>query len=215
MLAVDDLQAAEQYATEGLDLARQCGAPYAITMNLVATALALAADDPTRARALLDEAAQLATTAGYESPNELMWIAFTGARLGDWRIALHAITRTLHYQLRSGSIPTNSLTMLQLAPRGLAENDPEAAATIQGGIRPLLARLTAPRSGNFAERSLARGGFVAFVLDVRHAATELLVHKLGEQRLRELRAIGEHMEPDDLYSYARMRINAYLATATP
>lgn len=215
MLALEHPHTAEHYATEGLELARRSAAPYAITMNLVALALAVVADDPARARGLLDEALQLAATLGYESPNELMWVAFAGSRLGEWPVTLRAVTRTLHYQLRSGSIPVNCVVMLQLAPGGLAEDDPEAAATIQGGIRALAVRLIPPSTASVPARSLPNPGYPGLAADVRRAATEVLISRLGEQRLRELRAIGEAMEPDELYSYARAHIDAYLNSLTP
>jgi len=103
---------------------------------------------------------------------------------------------------------------LQLAPPGLAAHNPEAAATIQGGIRALTARLIPPSNDRVLARR-ATGEFVALTADARRAATEVVVRKLGEQRLRELRAIGESMQPDQLYRYAREHINAYLASLTP
>jgi predicted ATPase/class 3 adenylate cyclase/DNA-binding CsgD family transcriptional regulator len=211
-LVLEQPQAAAAYATEGLQLARQSGAPLAVSMNLLALAQALTNDDPPRAHALLEEAVELALTVGYESPNELAFVANTAARLGDWPTVLRAITRVLHHQLRSGSLTLQITMMLPMAARGLAEHSPEASAVIQGGARALTTRLRPHTSTTGAPAAPAAGTVTATVRRERVDTARLLVERLGEQRLHELRTVGEAMEPDELYSYARAHINTYLAT---
>jgi hypothetical protein len=214
-LAVEQPQAAEAYATEGLQLARLCGAAHAVTINLLALGQVVAVDDARRARALLDEALELAATLGYESPNELGFVVGAAARLGDWPTVLRAVARILHHQLRSGSTTLQTVAMLPLAARGLAEHAPEAAAVVQGGVKGLTARLR-PHTATVAAASPPASGTATLPTGgERGVTTRLLTERLGDDRVRELRAVGEAMEPDELYSYARTHINAYLASITP
>jgi hypothetical protein len=201
-------------ATEGLALARQTGAPLAISFNLVSLAQVLASDDPDQARALLDESVQLEATLGFESPSQLSAIVFAAAFLAAWPTALHATSRLLHHQLRSGTAttPTFLAGILNLAARGLAEDRPEPAAVIQGAVAVVLRGITPRGAGPDTRPSEQPGTIIEFVAGARRDATQLIVAALGEPRMRELRAEGAALTEDQAYTYARAHIDEYLAT---
>ena len=147
---------------------------------------------------------------GYESPSQQSGKVFAAARLAAWRTALHATSRVLHHQLRSGQTqPIFLAGILNLAARGLAEPRPEPAAVIQGMVGVVLRRVTQATDGG--ER-LQTGTIVAFIAGTRRDATQLVVAALGESRMRELRAEGAAMTEDQACAYARTHIDEYLAT---
>jgi predicted ATPase/class 3 adenylate cyclase len=213
-LAWIDPVGARDVGAEGLALARESGAPHVIVTNLLGLALTLAPDDPDRSHTLLDEALELTVTLGYENPQELVTAVLVAARLAEWPTMLRAASRTLHDQLRSGSLgPLVLAGTLNLAARGLVEQRFEAAATLQGAasaqMRRIVPAFTASReSGVAAPPDL----LAAFVNGVRHDATQLLVAALGEPRLRELRADGAAMDDDEAFTYARAHIEDHLRT---
>ena len=210
-LAWQDPAKARPYAEEGLVKARATRAPNAIAFNLLTLAQTLGLDDPDRARALLDEALGVAAALGYEAPSELQVVLFTAARLGAWTAALRAASRSLHHQLRSGSIGAVGLAgTLNLVAAGLAEHRPEAAAVIQGSVGPLLGRLT-PAGAAASGAAPPGGGLVEFTTQARREATKILVATLGDARLRELRAEGATMDETQTCTYARTHIDEYLA----
>ena len=208
-----DPTAALPLGTEGLALARQTGAPIAITRNLIGLAEALALGDPQQARVLLDESLRLAAMLGYETPGLLNDAVFTAGRLLAWPTMFRTANRALHHQLRSGGTsPLFLAGILNLVARGLAEPRPEPAAVIQGTIGIVLYRATpntaTPDAGAAAQRSTVATPLAG----VRRDTTELILAALGEQRMFELRAQGAAMTKDQAYTYARTHIDDYLAT---
>jgi hypothetical protein len=211
-LAWHDPARARECAQDGLSLARQTGAPHAISFNLLTLAQSCADDDPGEARLLLDEAIEQWSSLDYEEAGQLNTAVFTAARLGAWPTALQAASRVLHHQLRSGVLSVmNCAGMMNLVARGLADRSLEPAAVIQGAVARLIENLSTDVSGApFAGPSRA-GGLVAFTTAARREATEILTAHLGRERLRDLRARGEAMDTDQAYRYARTHIRDYLA----
>jgi len=197
-------------APEGLALARQAGAPLAITLNLLSFAQALAPDDPDQARAMLDEAFQLEATLGYLDATPTF--VYAAGRLGAWTATLRAASRTLKHQLRSGAATRVIVAgVMNLAARGLAEDRPEPAAVIQGAVHAVLRGVAAPTALPGLAVPPEPTAVVAFIAGARHDTTQLLIATLGEPRLRELRADGAAMTEDQAYTYARAHIDEYLA----
>jgi hypothetical protein len=213
-LGVLDPATALPLATEALALARQTGAPLSIGPNLFALAQALAPDDPDQARVLLDESRRLEATLAYESPTQLSGTVFAAARVAAWSTTLHATSRLLHHQLRSGQTPPIFLAgILNLAARGLAGHRPEPAAALQGTVGVVLRRVTPTHNLTpDSAPSEQPDTIVAFIAAARRDATQLIVAALGEPRMRELRAQGAAMTEDQAYTYARTHIDEYLAT---
>jgi predicted ATPase/class 3 adenylate cyclase len=211
-LSYADPASAREYASDALTLARESGAPSAIVTARVALAQALVAEDPAQAQVELVDALESATSLGYESPAELQVGVFAAARLGAWPTVLSTTGRMLYHYARSGSIPRYIVVgLLNLVARGLAEQQPEPAAILQGAanatIRHLTPRDAAPVSGTRSNSN----DVAAFVVEVRRGTTQLLIEALGETRLRQLRAHGEAMDQDQACAYARAQINEHLA----
>jgi predicted ATPase len=216
-----DPDAAVATAREGLAMARQSGSPSFTYQNLCALALALADSHPDEARQLLAEAASL------NIENMGLIAACTAAgRLGEWPLVLKTATQVLRLEQRTGRAGRFFVGgVLNLAARGLAPTRPETAARIQGAVpglsRPASAEeRTPPAPGEtqaaqaLASRQIALSPMAAFFGQVRKDTTQIVVQSIGEQRMRELRALGA-ADPDQACSYARTHINEYLATTQP
>ena len=212
ILAWSDPDAARRYAGEGLALARQTGMPYAIDHNLQGMAMALVMSDPAQASALATEALEHATTSGYESPQALFTAVFVAARLGEWAVLLRAASRVLHHQVRTGGNAfVYVAAILNLVARGLVEPEPESAAVIQGSVTTMLARLAPDIASPVRGGGVDQNDVAAYVTAVRRETTLLLSGSLGQVRLRELRARGAAMDETQACTYARNRIEEYLA----
>jgi hypothetical protein len=215
VLSSVDPAAALERGTEGLALARQTGMPTAIAINLLYLAQTLATDDPDRARALLDEALELAATLGYENEFEVGAAIFAAARLGAWPTMLQLVSRQLRLQLRSGTVATFGLAgTLNLTARALAQHRPEPAAVLQGKVAAVIRRFVpaAPPAATGSVESPPPNPAMAFATTARWEATQILVAVLGDARMRELRAQGAAMDEDAICAYARRHIGEYLAT---
>jgi tetratricopeptide (TPR) repeat protein len=211
-LSYQDTAAARQYATEGLALARQSGMPYAIVTSLFGLAQALAESDPDQARALLSEASQLETTLGYESLNELVSAVFIAARLDEWATVLRAAGRVIHHHVRSGGVELVYLVgIFNLVARGLAYQQPDAAAVVQGTVSALMHRLTIEVAEPLTRTASDQTSIANFVVEVRRDTTRILTEALSNTRLRELRADGAAMDEAQICAYARDQIDEYMA----
>jgi predicted ATPase/class 3 adenylate cyclase len=209
----DDVNAATSHGTEALTLARESGMPTAICTSLLGLASALAADDPDHARVLLDEALQLAAGLGYESPFELRNAVLVAARLGVWPRVLLTASRLLHHQRRSGGLDIGYLSFVRsLAARGLAADQPESAAVLDGAATALLGRLSvslvAPTE---AGPSAQVNGALMFAAGVAWGTSQLLTAVLGDERLAELREQGAAMDDDHVIAFALAAIDRALA----
>jgi len=79
-------------AEEAVALVRQSGRPGAIVLSLNVFALALVEPNPARAREVLRESMELATTPGQEISSGILTACLVAGRLRDWELAL-ALTR--------------------------------------------------------------------------------------------------------------------------
>jgi predicted ATPase/class 3 adenylate cyclase len=217
-LAWSDPAAAQRHASEGLVLARQTGMPHAIAYNLLGLGMALATTEPDQARSVLAEALKLGATLGYESFNEVTSVVFAAALVGDWPVVLRAAGRELHHRIRSGLVQLVTLTAtLNFIARGLAQDEPEPAAVLQGAVTAVLRQLApdiAASVGGSAGQTRTNN-VAPFVAGVRRETTELLTASLGTERLRDLRAQGAAMTEAQIMTFARAQIAEYLAHARP
>jgi hypothetical protein len=167
-----------------------------------------------RARALLFEGLELGTTLRYESPAELNSAVFVAARLEEWPTTLRAARPVLHHYVRSAAMPLYSVAaVLNFVARALAEDQPEAAAVIQGTVSAVLRQLSPDVAAAVRGSTVAANDVAAFAGDVRRDTTRLLHATLDNARLRELRAEGAAMDDTQACTYARARIDEYLATS--
>ena len=212
-------------ATEGLALARRSGAPTFIVINLDALAMAVAGDDPERARALLHEATELSATLDYENMSELTQMTLVGATLADWPQTARLASRSLPHLHWTNDRPQLG-GILNVAAHVLCDTDPDAAATILGATRTLAATSAppAPATGKQAAPTTttptnpasptrtasgesARGGLI---VELRRETTRRLIDTLGETRLHELRDHGTLMDTDQAVAYALTHLDTYL-----
>jgi hypothetical protein len=209
-------------AREGLAVARQSDSPSFMYQNLCALALALTNSDVDEARQLLAEAASL----NIENMG-LVAVCTAAGRLGEWPVVLKTATQVLRLEQRTGRVGRFFVAgVLNLAGRGLAPTRPETAARIQGAVpgltRPASVQERTPPAADepqaaqvSAPTQVGRSPMANFFAQVQRDTTQLLVESIGEQRMRELRALGAAMDRDQACSYARTQINEYLATTQP
>jgi predicted ATPase len=187
----DQHQAAIE-ATEGLQLARQCGVPSVIANTLQNLGFVLADTEPQQARALLREGIELAESLGQGGEaNAVAMEALVATRLGDHHEAIelshHAIDQ-FGWALASPVLGS----ILEILAHALAhQHRPEPAAVLQGALDTL-----AP--------GYARYGQIA---DIRADTTEVLAGDLGDARTEELRRRGSTMDQNQALDYARAQIN--------
>ena len=201
-------------ATEGLALARALGMPVLINECLVALAQSLSRQDPERASALLGEAAH--QDLDYEAYSELIRMTLAAAMIGDWPLTARIATRSIPHAHWMNHRPYLHGT-LTAAARALADNDAEAAATIQGAAHALLA-IPAPTitpTTTDAPPVPAQGGSAnggGLIVDIRRETSRLLVEALGDEQLRALRDHGTALDTDTAVAYTLSRLNAFLAS---
>jgi predicted ATPase/class 3 adenylate cyclase len=207
-----DAESAIPLASEGLALARKVRTPATIVMNLNALASALAELEPERARSLLRESLELSGRLGYENTQEVTNGVLTAARLHDWPIALELAAPAIAHLHWVGDRPQLA-GVLNVVARAVAEEDPEAAAVLQGASRRLaLADLSTTPNPPPSAPAQAGGGGLGLVGELRREATGMLDDALGGERRRELRAAGEAMDEDQAVTYALSHIRIALDT---
>jgi predicted ATPase/class 3 adenylate cyclase len=204
-----DSDAAVRLATEGLALSRQIGMPTPIAYSLTALAGALADDDRERARALLRESLELEARLDYETWGEVTQAALISARLQDWAQALDLASRAIRHLHWIGERPLLG-AMFNITARVLGPNDAESAAVIQGAAYSFATTATHLPAAPDPARTpppetipvdAGRSGTASFVTDLRRETTGLLRERLGEERLRVLRAEGRAMNTDEAVAY--------------
>jgi hypothetical protein len=194
-------------ATEAFDLARRSGWPQAIHHSLIALALTLAPTDPDQARRLFHQGAAI----DYENTANLATTCFTAGPFGEWSVLLQTAQRLFHLDRRTGGVPRLWLGgILNLVARGLAVAEPEVAAVIQGSATGLIKPVFEP-SSDPVQTVRRNDGLTEAMTQIRHETTTLLVRKIGQQRLRELRAQGAALDRDQACAYTRIHIDQYLA----
>jgi hypothetical protein len=206
-MAGDD-DAAVPFATEGLARAREVGMPTAIAICLTALAGALADHDRERARALLRESLELEARLDYEAWAEITQAALISARLEEWDQALELASRAIRHLHWIGDRPLMA-AMFNIAARVVALTDAEAAAVIQGAAYAFATMtnptVTAPEPARAQRTDPAVGrrpGAASFVTTLRRETSGLLRDDLGPQRLGELRAEGQALDPDEAVAFA-------------
>jgi hypothetical protein len=218
----DENDAALTLATEGLDLARELGAPSFISLNLTALAAALVDRDPLRSRALLHESIEHRARLGYENLSEIAQAVLISARIGDWPEALALAGPAVRHLQWGGSWPLLA-AITNVAARALAADAPETAAVLQGAARQLLATMltredVSPANRESNERhddsagSPRTGEARDFITDLRRETAALLRDALGDGELRKLRSQGQDMQRDDAIAYTLNAISKAVDT---
>jgi predicted ATPase len=124
---------ARRIAEEALSLARSSGMPSAKAMALTSLGLAIARDDPARARASLQESLALSAELGYGQQDELQTQTLLAWQLRDHRLTLELAARSIrHCQWTGDRLPL--LAVLNAAARALAGSRPDAAAAMRDTI---------------------------------------------------------------------------------
>jgi predicted ATPase/class 3 adenylate cyclase len=176
-LLVGDAPRAVPLAREALTLARQIGDPALIASGLLAVGTTVAETDPEQARAYLRESLELSTALGYQGALGPRTAAL--AFLVNDRTATLELGRRAIRALQPGGDHIRIGFLLDTIAGTLAATQPEGAAIIQGAARTYVAE----------SPTTAR----PISLIVREA--------LGEERARELRALGAEMDWDQTVAY--------------
>jgi predicted ATPase len=197
-------------ATNGLELARASGTPFAITTNLAALAQALSHQDPARARTLLDEA--IRTGLDHDNGSSFGTMAVTAATIRDWPLTAFLAARSIPYYAWINHRPYLG-ALLNGAARALADSDPEAAATIQGAAYALVgtpATAASPETITAAAGAPNRRGTI-----VEIGTTRRIAHSLGNERLLALRSLGAKMDIGEAVGYTLTHLDQYLEDQQP
>jgi predicted ATPase len=170
-----DAPRAVPLAGEALTLARQIGDPALIASGLLAVGMTVAETDPEQARACLRES--LSTALGYQGAlgPRAAGLAF----LVNDRAATLELGRRAIRALQPGGDRIRMGFLLDTIAGALAATQPEAAAIIQGAARSYGAE-----SPNYVR-----------------PISLIVTETLGEERARELRACGAHMDWDQTVAY--------------
>jgi predicted ATPase len=210
-----DPDAAVPLATEALALARQVAVPLLIVMCLGALANALADRDPQRARMLLRESLDISATVHHESTVQLTQAVLVAAHLGESRLTLELAARDVPRLHWNGDGPQLG-GILNIVAWAIAETEPDAAAVLQGAARRLALTAVAEREPSSdkpaSQTGSTAGSAVGLISELRRDASRHLSHRLGEVRLRELRAEGEASDTDQAVAHALGTIDRVLAS---
>jgi hypothetical protein len=141
----------------------------------------------------------------FDSRGILAMICMAAGHFGEWFVLLRTARRLFHLERRTGGVPRFVLGgILNLVARGLAVAEPGVAAVIQGSASGLI---NPPLELEMMTQTTAR----YVVGEILHETTTILIDSIGEGRMRELRARGAAMNPDQACAYARIHIDDYLA----
>jgi predicted ATPase/class 3 adenylate cyclase len=196
-------------AEEAAALARQSGMPGAIVMSLNSLALALAEQDPKRARALLHESLQLSGKAGEEISSGLLTACLVAGRLRDWELTLTLTARTM-YVWRWYVTPLQAAPCLALCARAFAENRPDVAGVLQGAAYAGFRYASRMPDSTRRSKSAPADTNANFVLAALRETGGLVAAALGEKRAHELRNEGAAMRMDEATTYALANIDRKL-----
>jgi predicted ATPase/class 3 adenylate cyclase len=191
---------------EAVTLARRSGMPGAMVISLNSLAMSLAERDPSRAKTVLHESVELASTPGQEVASGFLTAALVGLRLGNWTVALALAARTMVLWRWSMALMA-AAPSLGVCARALAEDRPEVAGVLRG------AAYAAYRRGSTAQPPPREGrgdSSVNFLLIALQEAGDLVSAALGEDRRQQLRAEGAAMSMDEAVSYALANIDPKL-----
>ncbi len=222
LVLAGDLEGALPFATEGLALARQVGAPLIIANAEAALAGALTGSDPEEARALLRDSLRFAESVGNMYHTAVTQAVLNSARMGAWDDVVDLSPRAIRSLHWYRDLPQLA-GILNVVACAVAQSEPEAAALLQGGSRrmaiagqPKRAAVSdaqvkpSPREGSSAAAPPDGG----IIVDLRRRTTALLRDLLGEGRLRQLRSEGESMDDDRVVASALDVIDKVRARAS-
>jgi predicted ATPase/class 3 adenylate cyclase len=177
-LNVGDAPRAVPLAREALTLARQIGDPALIASGLLAVGMTVAETDPEQARACLRESLELSTALGHQGALLLVRATALALFVNDRTATLELGSRAIPALQPGGDRPRMGWVLHTIAG-ALAATQPEAAAIIQGA----------------AEAYVAESPTLAPLISL------IITEALGEQRARELRALGAEMDWDQAVAY--------------
>jgi predicted ATPase/class 3 adenylate cyclase len=211
LLGGGELEEATARAEQSMVMARQSGMPGAVVIALNVLALALVDSDPSRAKALLLESAELSTQPAQEIAPAFVTACVAAVRLKDWTLTLTLGGRAM-YMYRGIMNPLHTAPCLAGCARALAEDRPDVAGVLQAAAYATF-KAAAPRVGN-AKGSTASPARVNgnFIFDALRETQELVETAVGEERARELRRTGAAMGLDEAVSYALAHIDPKLLT---
>jgi predicted ATPase len=211
LLGGADVSEVRTMAEESVALARLSGMHGALVMSLNALALALAEDDPARARLLLNESIERCCTPGEEVSSGFLTASLVAGRLRDWDLTLALTVRTIQLW-RSYLVALQTAPCLALLARALAESSPEVAGVLHGAAYTQFRHIGStaetrrrPKSGRFDSRA-------NFVHAAMREAGEIVAATLGAERSQELRTAGMAMSMEEANSYALREVDPKLLT---
>jgi hypothetical protein len=198
----------ETTGEESVALARRSGMPGAMVISLNSLAMTLAEGDPNRAKALLRESVQLASTPGQEVATGFLTAALVATRLGDWNAALALAARTMLLWRWIGALMAVGPS-LAVCARALADDRPAVAGVLRG------AAYAAYWRGSRAQPPPVEGRGdpnVNFLLEALREAGDIVTASLGEECRQRLRTDGAAMSVDEAVSYALSNVDRRLLT---
>jgi hypothetical protein len=198
----------EPSVEESVAFARRSGMPSAMVVSLNSMAMTLAERDPSRAKAILRESIELASTPGQEVPTGFLMAALVATRLGEWHVALTLAGRNMQLW-RGVQAFMAAAPSLAVTARALAEDQPEVAGVLRG------AAYAGYRRGSTGQSSPDTAGSnpsVNYLLEALREAGDIVTAALGEERRQQLRAEGAVMTLDEAVSYALAHIDPKLLT---
>ena len=198
-----EFEHAAALATEVVGRARQLGLPHLTALGSIVLANALAEPEPGRARQLLQGGIELTTTLGAEDTAMVTVALLAAAHLRDRGLTVELAPRSVRLLHWNGDRP--QLAGLLNVIAWAAEADPEAAARLQGAARGLSQRdgpLRGAQQAPPAAGTATARGTAGVIGDLRRETTARLTDRLGDARLRELRAEGEAMDIDQAVRFA-------------
>jgi predicted ATPase/class 3 adenylate cyclase len=206
-----DAEETATQAEEAVALARQSGMPGAIVLSLNALALALVERDPTRARAVLRESIELASTPGQEVSSGVLTACLVAGRLRDWDLTLALTGKTMRLWRWSVAL-MQSAPCLSLCARAIAEDRPEVAGVLRGAAYAAYAQASPSAVAKKQADTASAAPKANFILAALQKTGEIVSAALGDAQRRELRAEGANMSMDEAVSYALANIDPKLLT---
>jgi len=198
----------EPTVEESVTLARRSGMPGAMVISLNSLAITLAERDPNRAKAVLRESIELASSPGQEVATGFLTASLVATRLGDWNVALALAARTMVLWRWVRTVMA-AAPSLGVCARALAEDRPEVAGVLRGAAYAAYRRGSTGQSSPDKERG---NPSVNYLLQALREAGDIITAALGEERRQRLRTEGAALTMDEAVSYALANIDAELLT---
>ena len=198
----------EPTVEESVTLARRSGMPGAMVISLNSLAMTLAERDPNRAKAVLRESIELASSPGQEVATGFLTASLVATRLGDWNVALALAARTMVLWRWVRTVMA-AAPSLGVCARALAEDRPEVAGVLRGAAYAAYRRGSTGQSSPDKERG---NPSVNYLLQALREAGDIITAALGEERRQRLRTEGAALTMDEAVSYALANIDAELLT---